>query len=508
MPEIGAATRLSVYDLFHEQASRHPDRFAISMADRRLTYGQLLSRVDRAAAVLRAKGVGHGDRIAILSRNRIEYLEVILAAARIGAIAACQNWRLAVPELQHCIDLVSPALVVSSDGFGTLIEALDLGSMPRLDLDREYEEAINGGDLDSVITDVDPEDGLILLYTSGTTGLPKGALISHRAEIIRSMNLRLDLGVDPDDAYLAWAPMFHIGGTEHSLSALMMGGSVVVADGLDTDAMIDALVAHKIGWLLLVPSTIEPLLAALKEQKPKIRGVKVVGCMADLVPTAVIDEICRALDAAFFNSFGATETGLPPLSGHLLRPGADLSKLGKRPSSLCSLHLLDPDGNEVPRGETGELAMKGPTLFSGYWGAEETNRRDFRDLWFRMGDLFVEDDEGAYHFVGRAKYLIKSGGENIYPAEIERVLLADPRISDAIVVRQLDNKWGEVPIAVIARKSNDLSVADVEAMCRGALARYKRPKAVYFHDLEDFPRSSTGKIIREDVEQWVMQQIG
>ncbi len=504
--QITSAARLTVYQMFREQAYRQPDALAIEMGSRQLSYGQLLDRVDRVAAVLRDKGVGRGDRIAMISQNRIEYIEVILAAGRIGAIVTCQNWRLALPELQHCIDLVSPSLIAASDRFDALLGGLELGGAPALSLDSEYEDLIAAAPPDTVETNVDPEDGLILIYTSGTTGLPKGALISHRAEIIRTMNLRLDLGFDPDDAYMAWAPMFHVGGTEHSLSSLMMGGSVVVADGLDTDAIIDALEAHKIGWLLLVPATIEPLLAALKERKPTVKGVKVVGCMADLVPPAIIEEISTALDAAFFNSFGATETGLPPLSGHLLAPGADLSNLGKQPSSLCSFRLLDPDGNEVAQGETGEAAMKGPTLFSGYWGADETNRNDFRDGWFRMGDLFTQDEQGGYHFVGRAKYLIKSGGENIYPAEIERVLLADSRVGDAIVVRTPDDQWGEVPVAVIARNSDDLTASDVEDMCRTALAGYKRPKGVYFRDLDAFPRSSSGKIIREDVEKWVMEQ--
>ncbi|MFN3230562.1 MAG: class I adenylate-forming enzyme family protein [Alphaproteobacteria bacterium] len=504
--QIAVSARLSVYQMFREQAHRQPDALAVEMGPVQRSYGQLLDRVDRTATILRDKGVGQGDRIALISQNRIEYIEMILAAGRIGAIVACQNWRLAVPELQYCVGLVSPALVVASERFESLVADLELGAVPTLWFDGAYDGLVQSVSPDTQETDVDPEDGLVLIYTSGTTGLPKGALISHRAEIIRMMNLRLDLGVDPEDAYMAWAPMFHIGGTEHSLSALMMGGFVVVADGLDTDAIIDALEAHRLGWLLLVPSTIEPLLEALKERGPTIKGVKVVGCMADLVPKAVIEEISMALDAAFFNSFGATETGLPPLSGHLLPPGADLSNLGKRPSSLCSFRLLDPDGHEVAQGETGEAAMKGPTLFSGYWGAEDTNRNDFRDGWFRMGDLFTQDDSGSYHFVGRAKYLIKSGGENIYPAEIERVLLADPRVGDAIVVRTPDDRWGEVPAAVIARNGDDFSISDVEDLCRDALAGYKRPKRIYFRDLESFPRSSSGKIMREEVEKWVEKQ--
>jgi len=506
MPEIAAAGRLTVYELFRDQARRKPEALAIEMGAIRRTYGDLLDRVDRVAAMLRGRGIVRGDRIAVISENRIEYLEVMLAAGRLGAIIACQNWRLAPPELQHCISLVTPKLVIASERFGELTGQLDLGGAEIASFGDAYEQAIK--DLSGTFEDapVDPEDGLILLYTSGTTGLPKGALISHRAEIARMMVLRVDLNIDAGDTYLAWSPMFHMGGTDHSLSALMMGGSVVVADGLDVEAIAHAIATHRLGWLLLVPASIDPLLMLLKERPQEVKRVKVVGCMADLVPTATIAEISAALNAPFFNTFGSTETGLPPLSGHLLPPGSDLSNLGKRQNSYCRFRLVDPDDRDVGPGETGEGAVRGPTLFSGYWGAEDTNHHDFRGGWFHMGDLFKQNPDGSYDFAGRAKYLIKSGGENIYPAEIERVLLADPRVGDAIVVRRADDRWGEVPVVVIARNSEELSAEVVEQMCRDQLAGYKRPKEIYFRDLEGFSRSSTGKIIREEVEQWVMEQ--
>jgi acyl-CoA synthetase (AMP-forming)/AMP-acid ligase II len=505
---IERAGTLTVYECFREQAERQPEALAIEMGDQRLSYGALFDRVGKVSNMLARLGVGRGDRIAVVSQNRPEYIEVFMAAARIGAIVACQNWRLTVPELQYCMDLVSPTLVVASDRFTPVMDQLQLGDLQVVCFDTDYGALLNGETDEAPDTAVAPEDGLLLLYTSGTTGMPKAALISHRAEIARMMVLRLDLGIDGKDAYLAWSPMFHMGGTEHSLAALMMGGSVVITDGLDVDAMANAISAHRLGWLLLVPATIDPLLARLRDAGTIAKGVKVVGCMADLVPTETIVEISAQLDAPFFNSFGSTETGLPPASGHLLRAGSDLANLGKRQSSLCAFRLLGPDGAEVTQGETGEGAVRGPTLFSGYWGAPETNTEDFRDGWFHMGDLFQQQADGSYDFVGRAKYLIKSGGENIYPAEIERVLLADPRVEDAAVVRQPDDRWGEVPVAVIARKSSDLTKEAVAEMCRRQLAGYKQPKEIHFIEMEEFQRSSTGKIIREDVEDWLVARRG
>jgi len=254
-----------------------------------------------------------------------------------------------------------------------------------------------------------------------------------------------------------------------------------------------------------VPATVDPLIEAVKRLGVIPKGIKVVGCMADLLPKATIVELTTVMHAPFFNTFGSTETGLPPASGHLIPPGIYPDNLSKRMSSMCSMRIVDENGIEVPAGVAGQALVKGPTLFSGYWGAFEVNKRDFDGGWFRMGDLFRRNEDGSVEFAGRAKYLIKSGGENIYPAEIERVLLSDPRIADAVVVRKPDPKWGEVPVAVLARATADLSQSDVEQLCRREMAGYKRPKEVRFVNFDELPRSSTGKIQREDVEKWLLR---
>ncbi|RVQ64851.1 long-chain fatty acid--CoA ligase [Croceicoccus ponticola] len=484
----------AVYRLFAMRAQVAPDALALVQGDMRLTYAELLDEVDRFAAGLHARGIARSDRVAILSENRWEYLAIQLACARIGAIAACQNWRLAVPELRHCITLVSPALLVCSERYAETAQTAGAGlSICRIeDLQVAGDSPLAGG----------ADDGLLIIYTSGTTGLPKAALIGQRAEVWRSCVLRMDLGLAADDAYVAWAPMFHMGGTEHSLATLMGGGTVIVTNGFDPAAIVDAIEQFRIGWLLLVPATIEPVLAELQARDPVVMGVKVVGCMPDLVPSATVAAITGALGAHYLDSFGATETGMPPLSANLIPPGAAPASYPKALSMLTELRLCDADGRDVPRGQPGEAWLRAPTLFSGYWNNPDANAECFRDGWFRMGDLFRQEDDG-FHFVGRAKYLIKSGGENIYPAEIERVLLADPRVIDAIVVSRADAKWGEVPVAVIARNCDTLDEEAVLAMCRANLAGYKQPRGVCFVDDSDFPRSASGKIMREAVEAMV-----
>ena len=312
--------------------------------------------------------------------------------------------------------------------------------------------------------------------------------------------LRLDMRVTEQDGFVAWAPMFHMGSTDQLLGALMSGATVHVVDGFHAETIVDIMEHNLIGWMLLMPGSIEPVVDILKSSNRRPKGIRAVGAMADLLPKALIAELSGLTGAPFLNSFGSTETGLPPTSSALIAPGTIPESLSKRKSSMCDLRLVDAEGNDVPDGEPGDAAVRGPTVFSGYWGADATNARDFKDGWFRMGDLFRRNADGSYDFVDRAKYLIKSGGENIYPAEIERVLLADPRVSDAAVVRTKDDKWGEVPVAFISRKDEALTEADVEALCRTALAGYKRPKQVHFIPFEEFPRSTTGKIQRHELE--------
>lgn len=497
------ASRLGVYDLVREAAARWPARVAIETAQRQLSYGELIARVDAVASALVSMGIQRADRIAVLSENRVEYLELQLAAAKLGAIVACQNWRLTHHELQHCIDLVSPALLVCSPGQQELARQLTLGDMPLVVLDEDYEYSVRNATARYDQPVIDPESGLIILYTSGTTGRAKAALISQRALCWRMCLLRIDLGVTPDDAYLAWSPMFHMGGTEHSLSTLMMGGRVILSRGFDAEYMAEVIANRRLGWLLLVPATIDPLIAAVRKQGGRVRGVRAVGSMADLLPVSTIGEVSQLFRAPFFNSFGSTETGLPPASGQLIPAGEVPDSLSKSLSSLCAMRIVTQEGADVADGEVGEALVRGPTLFSGYWGDDAINRRDFQDAWFRMGDLFRRNADGSVDFVGRAKYLIKSGGENIYPAEIENVLLTDPGVRDAIVVRQPDQRWGEVPVAVVSRVDESVDAVTLAKLCREKLAGYKQPRAFHFVDFVDLPRSATGKIIREELEGWL-----
>jgi acyl-CoA synthetase (AMP-forming)/AMP-acid ligase II len=506
-PEVDSPVRRSaastVASLFTTPVQLHPERLALVDGERQIAYAALSERVRRLAAWLRRRGVGRGTRVAILSENRLEYLELFLAAAWLGAIVACQNWRLAPPELAHCLRLAEPEVMIVSPRHAALAARTGVDTPTSLILGEAYETALAESDPDPATSpaELDPESPLLILYTSGTTGLPKGAVISHRAEVARNMVLRVEFGIAAGDAFVAWSPLYHMGAAEFSLGTLMTGGTVFVVDGFDAARLAEIVAAESLGWLLLMPGMVGQFAAELKRQGIRAKGVKVCGVMADLVPPAEIAEVTRLLRAPYANTFGATETGCPPCSSNLIPVGVAPSRLSKQQSPFCEVRLVDADDRDVAVGMPGELCMRGPTLFSGYWRAPETNAQDFRGGWFHMGDVFIRNPDGTLDFVDRVKYLIKSGGENIYPAEIERVLLQDPRVADAAVVRQPDARWGEVPIAFVARRDDRVTEDELRARCREQLAGFKQPKAIHFIPFDAFPRSASGKIQRHELER-------
>ena len=513
---VAAAGRATVDGVFRTVARTWPDRVAVQEGERSLTYRELDRLVDGISGWLARRGVGRGDRVVLLSENSASYVALMLAAARTGAILACQNWRLTARELRHCIGLVEPKMVLVSDRFATVLDELEGGSAAAGG-PMETGEAAGGAErhrLDGALaarwagcappaapSGVDAEDVLLILYTSGTTGLPKGAAISHRAELVRHLVWHLSFGIAPGDTMVAWMPLYHMGGADQVLGTLLGGGKVIVLDAFDAAAIARIAVREPLGWLVLMPGTTERMIAALRAEHAPPAGVKAVGVMPDLVPRSEIAELTALVNAPFPNTFGSTETGSPPCSGSCLPVGVVPERLSKRMSPLCELRLVDEAGRGVPVGVPGEAAVRGPTLFSGYWRADEVNAKDFRGGWFHMGDLLVRHEDGTFDFVDRAKYLIKSGGENIYPAEIEQALLADPRVAEAAVVRRPDPRWGEVPIAFVARRDGAaLEAGDLYRRCRERLAGYKQPKGIHFIGFEDFPRSASGKVQRHELE--------
>ena len=495
-----AAAELTVDTAVRERAKAYPRRIALVQDDRRISYGELQSRVERLCHALHRLGVGQRDRIAVLSENRFEFVETILAAATLGAIVACQNWRQSDAELGHCLQLVEPRLVLASPRYAHRLGTVAHGARHVVAFGEEYERLLAREDGSGFASRSQPEDELLILYTSGTTGYPKGAAISHRAEIARSMIAMADGQLYPGRGTITWSPLYHIGGSDPTLGTLMNGDTTFVVDGFQPALLIEIMSREVLGNVTLMPASIGRVIDELQRSGLRPKSLKTCGAMADLVPRHQIAEVTTLLNAEFRNTFGATETGGPPASRHLIPVGTVPERLSKVQSSACRIRLVDEEDRDVADGTPGEVLFRGPSLFSGYWNAPEVNAEDFRGGWFHMGDLMVRNPDGTLDFVDRRKYLIKSGGENIYPAEIERFLLGDRRIADAVIVRKHDAHWGEVPVAFVVRADESLTADDVLALCRGKIANYKLPKEVHFIEEAQMPRSETSKVKRFELE--------
>ena len=323
--------------------------------------------------------------------------------------------------------------------------------------------------------------------------------------LARAMCFASEMEIPVGDNFIAWPPLYHMASTDQSIATLLRGGTVHVVDGYLPDQIVELLETVTCRFLILMPGMVGPFAEFLKARGAEPKGVGMVGAMADLVPRQDIAAVTRYFNAPYLNTFGATETGLPPATGNLIPVGVAPDRLSKRQSAFCEVRLVDEQDHDVPIGVPGEVAVRGPTLFSGYWNADEVNEEDFRGGWFHMGDVMRRNPDGTLDYIDRLKYMIKSGGENIYPAEIEQVISADDRVSEAVVVKRTDEKWGEVPVVFIVRTDATLTQADVEDICRKDLSSYKRPKAVFFVTDAELPRSTTGKVQRHELEARIQQ---
>lgn len=481
-----------------------------------ITYRELNARTDGLSDSLASEGVSRGSTIALISENRPEFIEVVLAGAKLGALTMAQNWRLSEDELLHCLRIEPPDAIFVSGKHEEKIswiqedESLtsNVYSFDDPGVGGEYSTLRRGGDTNERADGQAPssEDGAVVLYTSGTTGLPKAAVISHRALFYRSLlrTRMFEMKRNPD--FVGWPPMFHMGGFVAFVSVLLNSGTFYTIDGFQPELILERQQQSDSSFLIVFPGTAEEILETVGEMDYSADdyGVDYVGIAPNLFEPGQIEALTDAFDAEFFNSFGSTETGMAPAGGNTVPVGRSLDEddLLKVESPLSDQKLIDKDWNEVERGEVGEMAVNGPLLFSGYLKNPEANRTEFKDGWFRMGDMFRRDDDGRLTFVDRRKYLIKSGGENIYPAEIERALLNHESIQEACIVRVPDEKWGEVPMAYLAPDSAEVTPDEILEYLDGKIARYKLPHYIRFIDPDEFPRSSNGKIQRGQIEEW------
>src|SRR5690625_280038 len=508
-------TSLPLITLFERQVIRRPEATAIESGRLTLDYASLNTRAWALTHYLQQKGIAPGDRICILSENDPEFMVLSIAGLRLGFTIATVNPRLSDAEIRHCIRLVNPRLVFVSNNQQHHLEKIlsNAEDAPTIDTlvfgnDTELNQQLEkttGKHSDNYPLH-DPESIQFIIYTSGTTGLPKAAMISHRAMLARLMVYVLDYGIDEEDTILAWSPLCHMASIELGVGTLLLGGKVAVLDGPDLTVICDYLERDKLSNLIFFPGMLEKTIAYLEQRKPIPKGIKKFGALADLYHPNDIAKLTKLLNTPFTNTFGSTETGMPPLSAGKLAIGKAPENLAKVPSSLCQIKLVHETGRDCVAGETGELAMRGPTLFSGYWSDSDATAEVFKNGWYHCGDIFRLREDGLYDYIDRKRYLIKSGGENIYPAEIERIFHHHPEVTEAVVVKQQDPTWGETPVLIVATEAHTLSTAHLMEMCEAQLPRFKLPKNIFVINNDQLPRSATGKVIRKELEQWVASQ--
>jgi fatty-acyl-CoA synthase len=481
-------------DLIAKRAMLRGESVALEDAatGRTLTYAELDERAGRSASLMAARGIGAGDRVAILSRNRPEFFEILFACAKLGAILVPLNWRMPPAELEGLIADSGPSLLIH--GAAEASAAAALAPLPRVDLDDGYEALLAAAPIRRWRA-LWPADGIwYLIYTSGTTGRPKGVIYTFRMAIANYVNIGGAIRLTGADRTLAFLPVFHTAGINlHALPTLIAGGRVVAMDGFDADRIITLVEARRLDTIFGVPTVYQGLLEHPRFAAAPLDGVRHWGCGGAPLPDAIA-LACRDLGIRLCAGMGMTETGP---TAFLVDPADAWTRIGSvgRPQLLCSARVIGKDGREAAPGEVGELQFAGPGVTPGYWRNPEATAAAFtEDGWLVSGDLARREADGTFRIAGRRKEMFISGGENVYPAEVENVLSAHPAVADAAVLPETDPKWGEVGRAFIQLAQGGLRPApdELKAFCRARLAPYKVPRR--FDYVAEFPRTSAGKI--------------
>ncbi|ALG85474.1 acyl-CoA synthetase [Gordonia phthalatica] len=493
---------------------RHPHRVALIDAANgaELTFEDLDLRTNALADVLRGMGIGKGDRVALVTLNSPQMLEVIFAVAKLGGVAVPINCRLQAPEVQYILGDSGARVVFSSPQTATVVAAavdgtdvaeiieIPSGEQRTAGEPSRYEELITGGDTERAEADVAPDDLAMLMYTSGTTGFPKGAMLTHANHHWNAINNLVAVeGVGPRDISLAGAPLFHIGALGiFSLPLLYGGGTTVVLETFTPDAWLAAVERHRVTVAFAVPAMWAAIDAALAESETDLSSLRFGLCGGAPCPVVLIESLTRR-GVRFAEGFGLTETA--PIACVLdIEDTVRFAGSVGKPALHVDLKVADAQGAEVPRGTIGELLVRGPNVFVGYWNKPEASAEALRDGWFFTGDLATCDDAGYYRIVDRKKDMIVSGGENVYASEVEQVMHRHPAVGEVAVIGIPDDKWGESVTAVVAVKPDaEVSEADLITWTREQIAHFKSPRAVHFVDA--LPRTATGKILKRDLRK-------
>ncbi|MFV2117632.1 acyl-CoA synthetase [Streptomyces sp. Act-28] len=481
------------------RARKTPHRTALIHHDSTITYAHLYRRTTRLAHALRARGVRRGDRVAYLGPNHPAYLETLFAAGTLGAVFVPLNTRLTGPEIAYQLaDSGAKALVHAPSHAGLVAGLPDhTGVRIRVETGPAYEEVLATGSEEPVDQPVRPDDTCLIMYTSGTTGRPKGAVLTHANLTWNAVNVLVDHDLTADERALVSAPLFHTAGLNMlTLPVLLKGGTCVLAESFDPGGTLDLVERHRITFMFGVPTMYDQVARHPRFREADLSSLRLLTCGGSPVPTPLIAAY-QERGLTFLQGYGMTEAAPGTL---FLDAEHAVGKAGSAgvPHFFSDVRVVRPDLTPVDVGETGEIVVRGPHVMPGYWGLPEETAAAFADGWFRSGDAARVDEDGYVFVVDRLKDMIISGGENVYPAEIEGLLLAHPDIVECAVIGVPDDKWGEVPRAVVVpREGIGLDPDEVLGSLAGRLAKYKVPKSVVIADA--LPRTASGKLLKPQV---------
>ena len=480
-----------------DRARNTSARVAIDAANGRITYGELAERSRRMAAALVARGLERGDRVATLTPNSSDHVALLFACATLGLALQPLNWRLLPAEIAYQLNDAEPELLVVDPEHADLAEAAGSGVARALFADLDAPGPVP-------IVDVRDDDPLLLAYTSGTTGKPKGAVLTHANCFWTNLSFDRTSGVGEDDVVLQVLPQFHSGGWNvQPLLAWWKGATVVLEPSFDPARALRLVEEKRVTTMMGVPATYLFMAEQPEFATCDLTSLRLAVVGGAPMPESLL-ETWHARGVGIVQGYGLTEAA----PNVLCLPSEDAArKLGfaGKPYPHVDVALRDPDSGALVEGPaTGELVVRGPNVFAGYWRNPEATTAAFADGWLLTGDLAERDAEGCFRIVGRLKDLVISGGENVYPAEIEDVLHAHPAIAEAAVVGAPDERWGEVCIAfVVVRSGQELDEQAVLDWCGARLARFKVPKAVRFVDV--LPRSGMDKVLKDELRASLLE---
>jgi fatty-acyl-CoA synthase len=478
---------------------------ALICGERRLSFVELDTLAARMAGLLAAKGIGHGDRIAVLLKNGIEFCALYHAVARLGAVLCPINWRLAAPEIAFILEHSEARLLVFDAEFNDAVDAL-----PALPALRHHLLFGGDGDIPAEIADhapftapcpAGPDDPLLLVYTSGTTGRPKGAILSQAHMFWSSATMAYTLDYHRGDVGLIPVPLFHVGGLSFATLFVHIGATAVLMPAWEADAALALIGREGINHFFAVAAMLEGLAQAPGYQDADLSSLRWAMSGGAPVPVELIHRFAER-GIPVIQTYGATETAGPAVVVDIPNAVAKAGAAGL-PFFHTDLRIVDETGAALPANQPGEIHIRAPHVSAGYWRDDEATAQAFDGAWFRSGDIGRIDADGYLWVLDRKKDLIVSGGENVYPAEVERVLAGHPAIAEIAVIGAPDPRWGETVCAVVVPAAGAAPTLEALARhCAGSLARYKHPRKLVIRDTP-MPRNATGKILKHELRRGI-----